>query len=66
MMGHKICFYEEIWIIIPKLFQYPFLSGALGELLFVGLKLFCMQTETVRQYPCIFSIFVVSFSLPNL
>ena len=19
MMGHKICFYEEIWIIIPKL-----------------------------------------------
>ena len=23
MMGHKICFYEEIWIIIPKLSLLP-------------------------------------------
>ena len=29
MMGHKICFNEEIWIIIPKLSLLPFLSGAL-------------------------------------
>ena len=25
MMGHKICFYEEIWIIIPKLSHLPLL-----------------------------------------
>ena len=29
MMGHKICFYEQIWLIIPKLSLLPFLSGAL-------------------------------------
>ena len=29
MMGHKICFYEEIWLIIPKLTLLPFLSGVL-------------------------------------
>ena len=23
MMGHKICFYEEIWLIIPKLSLLP-------------------------------------------
>ena len=25
MMGHKICFYGEIWIIIPKLSLLPLL-----------------------------------------
>ena len=25
MMGHKICFYGEIWLIIPKLSVLPFL-----------------------------------------
>ena len=25
MKGHKICFYGEIWKIIPKLFQKPLL-----------------------------------------
>ena len=29
MMGHKICFYGEISLIIPKSSMYPFLSGAL-------------------------------------
>ena len=29
MMGHKICFYAEIRLIIPKLSRYPFLSVAL-------------------------------------
>ena len=29
MMGHKICFYGEILLIICKLSLYPFLSGAL-------------------------------------
>ena len=24
MMGHKICFYGEIWLIIPKLSLLPF------------------------------------------
>ena len=27
MKGHKICFYGEIWKIIPKLSLLPFLSG---------------------------------------
>ena len=26
MMGHKICFYLEIWLIIPKLFLLPLLT----------------------------------------
>ena len=30
MMGHKICFYGEIWLIIPKFPGYPFLSGAMA------------------------------------
>ena len=32
MVGHKICFYGEIWLIIPKLFLLPFLiwSTAIG------------------------------------
>ena len=30
MMGHKVCSYGEIWLIIPKLSLLPFLSGALG------------------------------------
>ena len=25
MMGHKTCFYEEIWVIIPKLSLLPLL-----------------------------------------
>ena len=29
MMGHKICFIEKIWKIIPKLSQLPQLFGAL-------------------------------------
>ena len=29
MMGHKICFNEKKWIIIPKLSLFPLLSGAL-------------------------------------
>ena len=29
MMGHNICFYGEIWLIIPQLSLLPFLSGAL-------------------------------------
>ena len=28
MMGHKICYYKEIWLII-KYLCYPFLSGTL-------------------------------------
>ena len=31
MMGHKICFYGKIWIIIPKLSLLAILSGALTE-----------------------------------
>ena len=27
MMGHKICFYGEIWLIIPKLSLLPLLMG---------------------------------------
>ena len=34
MMGRKLCFYGEIWLIIPKLSLLPFLSGALMILLF--------------------------------
>ena len=30
MMGHKICFYGEIWLITFKLSLLPFLSGALN------------------------------------
>ena len=33
MMGHKICFKEEIWIIIPV---YPILSGVLHETFAAG------------------------------
>ena len=29
MMGHKICFDGEIWLIVPKSSLLPFLSGAL-------------------------------------
>ena len=29
MMGHKICFYGEIWQILPRFSLLPFLSGAL-------------------------------------
>ena len=29
MRGHKICFYEDIWKIIPELSLLPFLSVAL-------------------------------------
>ena len=31
MMGHKICFYGKIWIIIPKLSLLAILSGALTK-----------------------------------
>ena len=31
MVGHKICFYGEIWLVIPKLSLLPLLSGALVE-----------------------------------
>ena len=29
MVGHKICFYGKIWLVIPKLSLLPFLSGTL-------------------------------------
>ena len=32
MMGHKICFYDEIWRIIPKLAQLPRLIWSTGVL----------------------------------
>ena len=31
MMGHKICFYGEIWIIIPKLSLLPLLIWSTGK-----------------------------------
>ena len=31
MMGHNICFYGEIWVIIPKLSLLPLLSGGGGQ-----------------------------------
>ena len=31
MMGHKICFYGEIWLIIPKLSLLPLLIWSTGE-----------------------------------
>ena len=31
MMGHKICFYEKIWKIFPKLLLLPLLSGPLSS-----------------------------------
>ena len=30
MMGHKICFYGEIWLIIPKLSPLPLLIWSPG------------------------------------
>ena len=42
MMGHKICFYGEIWLIIPKLSLLTFLSGAIIKLLYQEL-LFLFQ-----------------------
>ena len=32
MMGHKICFYGEIWIISLNYACYPFLSAALHHM----------------------------------
>ena len=29
MVGRKVCFYGEMWLIIPKLSLLPLLSGAL-------------------------------------
>ena len=31
MMGHKICFYEQIWLIIPKLPLLPLLNWSTGK-----------------------------------
>ena len=31
MMGHKICFYAEIWLIIPKLSLIPLPIWTTGE-----------------------------------
>ena len=31
MMGHKICFYGEIWLIIPKLSLLPLLIWSNGN-----------------------------------
>ena len=40
MMGHKICFNGEIWIIIPKL---SFLTGALAHYEHSHLDLSCLK-----------------------
>ena len=57
MMGHKICFYGEIWLIISKLSLLPLLIWSTDICANVnGAHKLCFQsTETVcKQYkPCI-------------
>ena len=46
--GHKICFYGEMWIIIPKLFQLPLLIWS--TILFVAvLWIESLMLEAVRM-----------------
>ena len=37
MMGHKICFNGEIWIIIPKLSQLPLLVRSIDTILILSM-----------------------------
>ena len=48
MMGHKICFYEEIWKIIPKISRHS-LSGALGYKT-VWVFFFYLQHDSIHVY----------------
>ena len=36
-MGHKICFYEEISIIISELSLLALLTGSIGNVLMIGM-----------------------------
>ena len=46
MMGHKIYFYREIWLVIPKLS----LSGIAGMLIFLSAKLGYMACTTGKIF----------------
>ena len=56
MMGHKICFYGEIWIIIPKLFGYHFLSASLRYKFSVWFKI--SSTNVSRETEHVFFSFL--------
>ena len=39
MMGHKKCFYGEIWLIIPKLFLLAlFILSTVGDVKYLGIS----------------------------
>ena len=45
MMGHKICFYGEIWLIIPKLSLLPLLIWSIGHVVVVVALLFYVHGQ---------------------
>ena len=49
MMGHKIWFYGVVWLIIPKLSIYPFLSGGLWKDNKQAKKCYVSQVCTMSQ-----------------
>ena len=56
MMGHKICFSGEIWLIIPKLSLLPLLihySTDKGKIKFSGIALW--EVWGIQQYLCLAS-----------
>ena len=62
MMGHKIFFYGEIWLLIPKLSLYSFLSGALsysvdpdeaGSTLFADSSIFILALSESQIGDCL-------------
>ena len=58
MIGHKICFYEEIWLIIPNLSLEPLLICCTVCINFSGLALFCDSAQTDKIFYDILLCFV--------
>ena len=49
MMGHKVCFYGKIWLIVPKYLCHPFVPVSVALTKFVSFYLLSWVTNPLKK-----------------